>query len=97
MERRIVILPARNCRRSQKVLRFLQAAGIPFTRIDMETPEGQALAERYEMRASPGILVDGVRHNPLDLFVKPDCRLNEEAARALFAPAGRLHVDENDR
>jgi len=63
----------------------------------METPAGQALAERYEMRASPGILVDGVRYNPLDLFVKPDCRLNEQIARALFTSSERMNVGENGK
>jgi glutaredoxin len=76
--RQIVILPAPGCRRSRKILSYLQQHGIPFTRIDLDSPEGQVLAERHEMRASPGILVNGVSLNPFDLLKQPDCRINEE-------------------
>ena len=86
-EHEIVILPAHRCRRSQKIMKYLRDRGILFKRIPLESPEGQAIAERYGMRASPGILVDGVSHNPLDLLTSPGCRVNEEAARAVF------HID----
>ena len=76
--RQIIILPAPGCRRSHKFLTSLQQRGIPFRRIDMDTSEGQALAAQHGMRASPGILVDGVSVNPLDLLHQPDCRINEE-------------------
>jgi len=76
--RQIVILPAPGCRRSRKILSYLQQRGIPFTRIDLDSPEGQVLADRHEMRASPGILVDGVSLNPFDLLQQPDCQINEE-------------------
>ena len=51
--RDLIILPARGCRRSRRLLDFLQAHAIPFTRIDLESPDGQALAERHDFRASP--------------------------------------------
>ena len=76
--RPIIILPAPGCRRSRKILTYLQQRGIPFSRIDLDSPEGQALAVQHEMRASPGILVDGVSVNPFDLLQQPDCRINEE-------------------
>ncbi len=80
----IILLPARGCRRSQKFLDYLDAHAIPFTRIDLETPEGQALAERHHLRASPGILVDGAAVNPFDVLIQPGCRIDEAAlARAL--------------
>lgn len=84
-ERNIVILPARNCRRSQKIVEYLEKEGIPFARIELESAEGRALADRHEMRASPGILVDGVSINPLDLLIQPECRVDEEAAKRWFA------------
>ena len=83
-ERNIVILPARNCRRSQKIVEYLKRHGIPFTRIELESPEGRALAEQHQMRASPGILVDGVSFNPFDVLIQGECRMNEEAANRLF-------------
>lgn len=83
--RQITILPARGCRRSSRVLASLQAHGIAFTRLDLESPEGQALASQYDLRASPGILIDGVSVNPFDLLIQPACRIDEEKARELFA------------
>lgn len=82
--RQIVILPAPGCRRSRKILSYLQQRGIPFTRIDLNTPEGEALADQYSMRASPGILVDGVSVNPFDLLQQPDCRINEELLNSVL-------------
>ena len=75
----IIILPAKGCRRSKKVLDYLTRHDIPFTRIDLESPEGQALAERYALRASPGILVDGELVNPFDFLTQPGCLIDEEA------------------
>jgi hypothetical protein len=36
------------------------------------------------MRASPGILVDGVSVNPLDVLNQPECRVDEAAANRWF-------------
>lgn len=82
--REIIVLPARGCRRSRKLLAYLAAHDVPFTRIDLESPEGQTLAEQYDLRASPGILVDGVNVNPFDLLIQPACRVDDDKARALF-------------
>lgn len=73
----IIILPAPNCRRSQKVLDYLTNRGIPFTRIPLESPEGQDIAERYHLRSSPGIIVDGEMVNPFDILIQPVCRIDE--------------------
>jgi arsenate reductase-like glutaredoxin family protein len=43
-ERDIIILPAKNCRRSRKIVEYLEARGIPFTRIALESAEGRSLA-----------------------------------------------------
>lgn len=80
----ITVLPAQGCRRSRKILDYLEQNAIPFTRIDLESPEGQVLAERYELRASPGILVDGQAINPFDLLIQPQCRVNQVVAAAVF-------------
>jgi hypothetical protein len=83
--RKIIILPAPNCRRSRKVIEYLEARHIPFTRIDLMSPEGRTLATQYDLRASPGILVDGLNINPFDLLIKPVCRIDEAAAQAVFS------------
>ncbi len=83
-ERNIVILPARNCRRSRKIIEYLESHGIPFTRIELESAEGRALAEKHQMRASPGILVNGTSVNPIDLLIQPECRVDEVAANQWF-------------
>lgn len=80
--RQITILPARGCRHSRRLLDYLEAHAIPFTRIDLESPEGQALAERHDLRASPGILVDGASVNPFDLLIHPACRVDEAGVQA---------------
>ena len=80
----IVILPAANCRRSQKVLAYLDEQHIPYTRIDLASKRGEALAEEYELRSSPGILVDGRFINPFDILIQPACRIDEAKARVLF-------------
>ncbi len=85
----ITILPAQGCRRSRKILDYLEQHAIPFTRINLESDEGQALAERYSLRASPGILVDGQAINPFDLLIQPQCRVHEAAAAALFLPSSQ--------
>ena len=79
------MLPAQGCRRSRKLLDYLQAHDFPFTRIDLESAEGQALAAQHDLRASPGILVDGVSVNPFDLLIQPACRVDDDKARAVFA------------
>lgn len=85
----IIVLPAQDCRRSRKILAYLEQHALPFTRIALESDEGQALAERHGLRASPGILVDGQAVNPFDLLMQPQCQVNEAAAAALFVqPSG---------
>jgi glutaredoxin len=83
----ITVLPAQGCRRSRKILEYLEQHAIPFSRIDLESDEGQVLAERYGLRASPGILVDGQAINPFDLLIQPQCRVNQAAAQAVFQGA----------
>lgn len=83
-KRAIVILPAPGCRRSRKVIEYLEAHNIPFARVEMESPEGQTLAAQYDLRASPGILVNGVSVNPFDLLIQSECRVDEEKAQAIF-------------
>lgn len=80
----IIILPAANCRRSQRVLAYLDKNQVAYTRIDLETEKGQQLMAEHELRSSPGILVDGVLVNPFDILEAPSCRMKETAARQLF-------------
>jgi glutaredoxin len=87
---KIIILPAPNCRRSKRILEYLKSHDIPYERIDLDSSEGQALAASYDMRASPGILVDGASINPFDLLIQPGCRVNDEKAQNLF----NVHTEE---
>lgn len=84
----IIILPAANCRRSQKVLAYLDENQVPYTRIDLETEKGRQMMAGYELRSSPGILVDGVPINPFDILETPSCRIKEATARQLFGLSG---------
>jgi glutaredoxin len=80
----IFILPAVNCRCSQRVLAYLDENQVAYTRIDLDTEKGQRMMAEYELRSSPGILVDGVLVNPFDILEAPSCRIKETAARQLF-------------
>jgi hypothetical protein len=84
MHRNITILPAQGFRRSRKLVEYLEAHGIPFTKIELESPAGQWLAKQYDLRASPGILVDGVSVNPFDVLIPSECRVDEAAAQQIF-------------
>ncbi len=92
--REIIVLPAYGCRRSGKLLAYLQTQGIPFTRIDLESPEGQALAVQHDLRASPGILVNGSSVNPFDLLIQPACRVDEEQVQVLLRGGEPTHKVE---
>ncbi len=73
----ITVLPAKGCRRSRKILEYLQAHQIPFQRVELDSPEGEQLMAKYHFLASPGILVDGVSINPFDVLIQRECRVNE--------------------
>ena len=81
---RITILPARGCRRSQKILKYLESRGVPFEKVELESPQGQSLAETFDLRASPGILVNGASVYPYEVLQRGVCRLDEGAARRVF-------------
>ena len=66
----ITVLPDKGCRRSRKILEYLQANHIPFQRIELDSPEGEQLMEKHHFLASPGILVDGVNINPYEVLVQ---------------------------
>lgn len=80
----ITILPAKGCRRSRKILEYLQTNHVPFQRIELESPEGERLMEEHHFLASPGILVDEVSVNPFDLLIQPECRINETKVKQVI-------------
>ena len=82
--REIIILPAPGCRRSRRILEYLERQGVPFRRVELDSPEGAALAAEHGMRSSPGLLVDGVSVNPFDLLIQPTCRVDPVAAARIF-------------
>lgn len=80
----ITLLPLKGCRRSKKLLGYLQDNDIPFKRIDLESPKGKALMEKHHFLASPGILVNGVSVNPYDVLIPEQCRVDEENLKKIF-------------
>lgn len=82
--RDITIVPARGCRRSRALLDYLRRNEVPFKLVELESEQGKALAQQYDMRASPGIIVDGTSINPYDLLLRGVCRVNEAAAQRAF-------------
>ena len=57
---------------------------MPLEKIELESPQGQTLAETYDLRASPGILANGASVNPYDVLQRGICRVDEGAARRVF-------------
>lgn len=80
----ITLLPLKGCRRSKKLLGYLQEIDIPFNKIDLDSPEGEALMEKHHFLASPGILVDGVSINPYDVLIPEKCQVDEENLIKVF-------------
>ncbi len=84
MMKKITILPLKGCRRSKKILAYMQAHAIPFEKIPLESAEGEALMEQHHFLASPGILVDGVKINPFDILIREKCQVDEENLQKVF-------------
>lgn len=55
-EPNIIILPAQNCRRSRKVMTYLDERRVPYTAVPLESPEGVELAEQYHLCACRGMV-----------------------------------------
>lgn len=84
----ITVLPAKGCRRSRKILKYLQAHHIPFQRVELDSPEGEQLMEKHHFLASPGILVDEVSINPYDVLIQLECRVNEPKLKQVLGLNG---------
>jgi len=85
----IIIIPAPSCRRSKRIMRYLDEKGIPYRRVDLDSPEGNELSHRFGFLASPGILVNGKSINPFDLLIQPACKVDETMAQKLFSSSGK--------
>jgi hypothetical protein len=82
----ITVVRGQRCRRSDLIVRALQVQGIPFRLVQAEGEEGRGLIAQYDLRASPGILVDGRSINPFDLI--HDCHVDDGAVRRLLLGEG---------
>lgn len=82
---RITILPAKGCRRSKKILDYLQVNHIPFQRIELDSLEGARLMKTHNFLASPGILIDGSSVNPYDILDQKECRVDSNKALKVFS------------
>lgn len=80
----ITLLPLKGCRRSKKLLGYLQENDIPFKKIDLDSHEGEALMEKHHFLSSPGILVDGVSINPYDVLIPEKCQVDEKNLIKIF-------------
>lgn len=83
-EKHIVILPAPNCRRSKKIIAFLNEQSLSYDTIDLESQEGEKIMEEFSFKASPGILVDGKSINPYEMLDQKICRVDAEKALNIF-------------
>lgn len=84
MPNRLIVLRGTHCHRSQRVLAWLEEHRIPFTFYELTSTEGQALAEQYEVRTSPGLIKNGRAINPF--YFLHECKVDEPTARVLLEP-----------
>jgi hypothetical protein len=83
-EKKIIVLPAPHCRRSKKIMDFLDLEKIPYEKIDLLSTEGQILSDKHHFMASPGILINGMSLNPYDVLNQKECRVNHDKAMRIF-------------
>jgi len=83
-DKTIIILRTRQCRRSDLIIKFLQAENIPHVVKSLETdPEAQRLAQKFDLRSSPGIIVNGQVVNPYQMI--ENCQIKDRVkARQLL-------------
>lgn len=84
---KITIIPYPGCKRSERIISFLKEHEIPYREVPSEIQEGQQLQEKYQFRASPGIIVDQASINPYQILVRKECRVDEIKALELFSDA----------
>ena len=82
----IVILPAPRCRRSKKIMDFLDKENIAYKRIELLSPQGQEIANKYHFLASPGILLDEQSVNPFTLMQPNVCKVDREKFLEMLIP-----------
>ncbi len=84
MPEKVTLLRTRQCRKSDVVLRFLRENNIPHEILYMETdPQAQRLAKKFNIMASPGIIIGDKALNPYELVARCQVKKPEET-RALF-------------
>jgi len=73
---RVIILRLRRCRRSDLIVDFLQKERIPHRIFFLnEDEEAQHLARKFQILASPGIIINGRAINPHQLITK--CQMKD--------------------
>jgi len=83
-DKTIIILRTRQCRRSDLIIKFLQAENIPHVVKSLENdPEAQRLAQKFDLRSSPGIIVNGQMVNPYQLLENCQIKDRVKAKRLL--------------
>jgi glutaredoxin len=69
MNNKVLILRTTRCRKSDVMIRFLEENKIPFEVRFVDTDESAAkLAEEYNFKASPVIIVNGKTFNPYEII-----------------------------
>ena len=69
MEDKILIVRNRKCRKSDVIVKFLKNENIPHTIMYLDDNEkARAIAKKYNLQASPGIIINGQAVNPYHLI-----------------------------
>ena len=72
----MTIARTRQCRRGDLIIKFLQAEKIPHTVKSLDDdPAAQRLAQKFDLRSSPGIIVNGQVISPYPLI--ENCQIKD--------------------
>ncbi len=84
MQDKILIIRTQQCRKSDVIIRFLKENNVPHEIKYVETdPEAQRLFKAFNLKASPGIIINNQSVNPYGLVER--CKVKEpEKTKKLF-------------
>jgi len=67
-----ILFTSEYCGPCHEIKRILKKKGIKFKEISVDTPEGAALADKYNIRAIPAMVKDGKILEPVDRWFEED-------------------------
>lgn len=94
MENKVLIIRTRRCRKSDVVIRFLKENNIPHTvKYVEDDKEAQKLTAKYNLKSSPGIIVNGEILNPYKLVERCKVKMPRETREKFLKLLNEVNED----